>query len=178
MSEVNMKVKEALIKMIGNVQANPDSSIVPYTASTELVEDVRCRAKVRNLPEVIIDEPPVLAGQDAGLSPVEHILIALGTCQEIMFAAYASVMDIPLDSVKVDLKANLDVKGLFGLDESVPAGFTDITYETTLVNPADNATLMKLVEAAESHCPVLDMLTREVPVSGNVTINGQDMNSI
>lgn len=173
MSEVNLKVKEAITNLLGNVQANPDSSNVPYSASTELVEDVRCSAKVRNLPEVIIDEPPVLAGKDAGLSPVEHILIALGTCQEIMIAAYASVMDIPLDSVKVDLKSNLDVKGLLGLDESVPAGFTDITYYTTIESPADQEALKKLVEAAESNCPVLDMLTRQVPVSGNVTLNGQ-----
>ncbi len=178
MSEVNLQVKEAMMKMIGHIQANPDASIVPYSATTELLENVRCSAKVRNLPEVIIDEPPVLAGQDAGLSPVEHILIALGTCQEIMYAAYASVMDIPLDSVKVNLKANLDVKGLFGLDPAVPAGFTDIAFETTLDSPADNATLLKLVEAAESNCPVMDMLTRKVPVTGNVTINGVDMANI
>ncbi len=178
MSEVNLKVKEALTKMIANVQANPNSSVVPYSATTQLLENVRCSGKVRNMPEVIIDEPPVLAGGDAGLSPVDHILIALGTCQEIMYSAYASVMDIPLDSVKCNLKANLDVKGLFGLDESVPAGFTDISFETFIESPADTDSLMKLAHAAESHCPVLDMLTRQVPVSGNVTINGKDMGSI
>ena len=127
---------------------------------------------------MIIDEPPILAGKNAGMSPVELVLVSLGTCQEIMYAAYASVMDIPLDSVKVNVKGSLDLKGLFGMDESVPAGFTDIAFETTLESTADNQSLLKLVQAAESNCPVLDMLTRQVPVGGTVTINGQDMKNL
>jgi uncharacterized OsmC-like protein len=67
---------------------------------------------------------------------------------------------------------------MFGLDETVPAGFTDITFQTTIESSADDDALLKLVEAAESNCPVFDMLTRQVPVDGAVTINGRDMNSL
>ena len=176
MSQAN--VKEAMMKIIGGIQENPNKSKAVYRVSTEWVEDVRCKAQVRDFPPMIIDEPPVLAGKDAGMSPVELVLVSLGTCQEIMYAAYASVMDIPLDSVKVNVKGNLDLKGLFGMDESVPAGFTDIAFETTLESTADNESLLKLVQAAESNCPVLDMLTRQVPVDGTVTINGVDMDSM
>ena len=176
MSQAN--VKEAMMKIIGGIQENPAKANAVYRVSTELVEDVRCSAQVRDFPTMIIDEPPVLAGKDAGMSPVELVLVALGTCQEIMYSAYASVMEIPLNSVKVNVKGNLDLRGLFGMDETVPAGFTDITFETTLDSPADNASLLKLVEAAESNCPVLDMLTRQVPVNGTVSINGQDMKTL
>jgi uncharacterized OsmC-like protein len=176
MSQAN--VKEAMMKIIGGIQEDPSKSKAVYRVSTEWVEDVRCTAQVRDFPPMIIDEPPVLAGKDAGMSPVELVLVSLGTCQEIMYAAYASVMDIPLDSVKVNVKGNLDLKGLFGMDESVPAGFTDIAFETTIVSTADNESLLKLVQAAESNCPVLDMLTRQVPVDGTVTINGQDMKTL
>jgi putative redox protein len=112
------------------------------------------------------------------MSPVELVLVSLGTCQEIMYSAYESVMDIPLTSVKVNIRSNLDHKGLFGMDETVPAGFTDIAFETTLVSSADNESLLKLVNAAESNCPVLDMLTRPVTVTGTVSINGNDMNCL
>ena len=176
MSQAN--VKEAMMKIIGGIQEDPNKSKAVYRVSTEWIEDVRCTAQVRDFPPMIIDEPPVLAGKDAGMSPVELVLVSLGTCQEIMYAAYASVMDIPLDSVKVNVKGNLDLKGLFGMDEAVPAGFTDIAFETTIVSTADNESLLKLVQAAESNCPVLDMLTRQVPVDGTVTINGQDMKTL
>jgi uncharacterized OsmC-like protein len=171
-------VKNAMMTIIGGIQENPSKSKAVYRVSTEWVEDVRCTAQVRDFPSMTIDEPPVLAGKDAGMSPVELVLVSLGTCQEIMYSAYASVMDIPLTSVKVNIRGNLDLKGLFGMDETVPAGFTDIAFETTLVSPADNESLLKLVDAAESNCPVLDMLTRPVTVTGTVSINGNDMNSL
>jgi len=171
-------VKNAMMKIITGIQENPSSSKVFFRAATEWEEDVRCTAKVRNFPPMTIDEPPVLGGQDAGHNPVELVLVALGTCQEIMYSAYASVMGITLDSVKVNAKGNLDLKGMFGLDETVPAGFTDIQFETTLESAADDDALIKLVETAESNCPVLDMLTRQVPVNGTVTINGHDMSRL
>jgi uncharacterized OsmC-like protein len=176
MSQEN--VKNALMKVIEGVQANPDNAKVFFKASTQWEEDVRCTAKVRDFDAITIDEPPVLGGQDAGVNPVELVLVALGTCQEIMYSAYASVMGIPLDSVKVNLKGNLDLRGLFGLDESVPAGYTDISFETTLESSADTDSLLKLVNAAESNCPVLDIVTRQVPVNGSVIINGTDMKSL
>lgn len=171
-------VKEAAMKIIGGIQENPAKAKAVYRVSTELVEDVRCEAKVRDFPVMTIDEPPVLAGKDAGMSPVELVLVALGTCQEIMYAAYASVMEIPLDSVKVDVKGDLDLRGLFGLDEAVPAGFTNITFETTIKSSASNEELANLAQAAESNCPVLDMLTRQVAVSGDIIINGQHIDSL
>lgn len=176
MSQAN--VKEAMMKIINGIQENPATSKVFFRAATEWQEDVRCIAQVRDFPPMVIDEPPVLGGQDAGQNPVELVLVALGTCQEIMYSAYASVMGVPLDSVKVNAKGNLDLKGMFGLDETVPAGFTDISFETTIESSADNASLVKLVEAAESNCPVLDILTRQVTVNGTVTINGNDMNDL
>lgn len=171
-------VKNAMMKIITGIQENPNSSKVFFRAATKWEEDVRCSAQVRDFPPMVIDEPPVLGGQDAGQNPVELVLVALGTCQEIMYSAYASVMDIPIDTVKVNVKGNLDLKGMFGLDKSVPAGFTDITFETTIESSADDESLLKLVEAAESNCPVLDMLSRQVPVDGTVTINGRDMSSM
>lgn len=171
-------VKTAMMKIINGIQENPNSSHVFFKAATQWEEDVRCSAQVRDFPPMTIDEPPVLGGQDAGQNPVELVLVALGTCQEIMYSAYASVMDIPLDSVKVNVKGNLDLKGMFGLDAEVPAGFTDITFQTSIESNADNATLLKLVEAAETNCPVLDILTRQIPVEGNVSINGTDMKSL
>ena len=49
------------------------------------------------------------------------------------------------------MKGHRDLKGLFGMDESVPAGFKKICYETSLEKPADSETLRKLVQVVESH---------------------------
>lgn len=103
---------------------------------------------------------------------MELLLVALGSCQEIMYAAMAAMMGIKLNEVKVNLKGSLDLKGLFGMDPAIPAGYQKITFETFLSSSAPEEDLRKLIEAVERHCPVLDTLVRPIEVTGKVTING------
>ncbi len=168
-------LKTALSKTVQGIQANPAMSRVVFEAQTALVEDVRCTGHVRNFAPIVVDEPPELGGQDKGANPVELLLVALGACQEIMYSAMAAMMGIRLDEVKVSLKGTLDLKGLFGMDPAIPPGYQKIAYETILRSPASEEELRKLVEAVESHCPVLDTLVRPVEVTGRVTINSVAM---
>ncbi len=168
-------VKAALLKSIAGIQSNPGAAKVVFRAETQLEEDVRCSAQVRDFAPIIVDEPPELGGADAAANPVELLLVALGACQEIMYSAYASVMGVQLNSVKVNLRGYLDLRGLFGMDPSVPPGYQKIIFETVVDSPADLETLKKLVDTVESHCPVLDSLVRSIEVSGQVSINGQLM---
>jgi putative redox protein len=165
-------LKDALSKTVQGIQQNPVMSQVVFEARTALVEGVRCTGQVRDFAPIVVDEPPELGGGDKGANPVELLLVSLGSCQEIMYAAMASMMGIKLDEVKVNLKGSLDLKGLFGMDPSVPPGYQKISYETILKSSAPEAELRKLIEAVESHCPVLDTLVRPIAVSGKVTING------
>lgn len=164
-------VKAALMKTIAGIQGNGGAAKVVFRADTRLEEDVRCSARVREFAPIMIDEPPELGGQDKGANPAELVLVALGACQEIMYSALASMMGIKLDEVKVNLKGTLDLKGLFGMDPSIPPGYQKIAYETTLKSPAPKEELDKLVEAVERHCPILDTLVRPIEVTGKVTIN-------
>lgn len=171
-------VKEALMNTIGGIQERPGTSNVVFRAETELVEDVRCTARVRDFSPITVDEPPELGGQDSAANPVELVLVALGTCQEIMYSAYAAVMDIQLDSVKVNVRGYLDLKGLFGLDPSIPPGYKRITFDTEIESPAGDESLRKLVETVEGHCPVLDILSRPQSVSGTAKVHGRELHSL
>jgi len=166
-------VKAALMQSIAGIQSNPGAAKVVFRAETQLEEDVRCSARVRDFAPIIVDEPPELGGADAAANPVELLLVALGACQEIMYSAYASVMGVQLNSVKVNLRGYLDLRGLFGLAPNIPPGYQKVVFETLLDSPADMETLKKLAETVESHCPVMDTLVRAIEVSGQVTINGQ-----
>ncbi|MEW5788443.1 MAG: OsmC family protein [Pseudomonadota bacterium] len=166
-------VKAALMQAIAGIQGNPGAAKVVFRADTQLEEDVRCCAQVREFAPIIVDEPPELGGKDAGANPVELLLVALGACQEIMYSAYASVMGVQLDGVKVNLRGYLDLRGLFGLDPAIPAGYQKVIFETEVSSTADEATLRKLVQTVESHCPVLDTLVRAIEVRGSVKLNGK-----
>jgi len=172
------QVKDALLNTINNIKENPATSNVVFRAETKWEEDVRCSVNIRDFPAFTIDEPPELGGQDSASNPVELVLGALGACQEIMYSAYASVMDIKLDSVQVDVRGYLDLKGLFGMDEEIPAGFKRVSFDTKIVSDADETALMELINTVENHCPVLDILTRAQTVNGTASVNGKKLVSL
>lgn len=165
-------LKGKLLQVIEAIKENGEAAKAQFRAQTSLVENLRCEGRIRDFEKLTIDEPNEVGGGNAGPNPIELGLVALGTCQKIMYAAYAAVMGIPLDEVKIDVRGDLDFRGLFGMDESIPSGYTKIEYKTTIKSPADEETIRKLVEVVESHCPILDSFTRPVEVAGTVEING------
>jgi putative redox protein len=170
-------VRDALTRTIANINTNPKLSNVVFKAETEWEKDTLCNVRIREFPGFKIDEPPELGGQDTAPNPVEMVLAALGTCQEIMYSAYASLMGIQLDSIHVTARGYLDLKGQLGLDQSVPPGYKRIVFETDIDSPASDEALSCLVDTVESHCPVLDILKRAQQVSGSVTVHGSRLAS-
>ncbi len=61
--------------------------------------------------------------------------------------------------------------GFFGVGEVAP-GFHDVTYTVDIASSAPAADIARLVEAVNSHCPVLDILQQPVPVHGEFRLNG------
>lgn len=165
-------IKHSLLHKIDAVRRGKVASRLVFRAETKLDEGLRCTARVRGFPELVIDEPSDLGGDDAGMNPVEILLIALGTCQEIIYSAYAAVLDIPLDEVSVNVKGYIDIRGLLAMEESVPAGYQHITYETSITSSSDAKAIQRLVAMVERHCPLLDTLRRPVEVNGTVSLNG------
>ncbi len=168
-----LTLADQLLATIAQLKSNPALARSVFRAETQLVERVQCRGKVRDFPELTIDEPEALGGTNSAMNPVELVLIALGACQEIMYAAYAAVAGIQIDQVSVNVKGFLDVQGLFGLNPDVPPGFQSIEFQTSIASPESSEKIQGLVEMVESHCPVLDTLVRSIPTRGKVLHNGE-----
>lgn len=176
-----MVAREMIASILGTtiagIQKNPNSGKVVFRAATKLERNVCCSAQVRDFAPMMVDEPPELGGADQAMNPVELILAALGTCQEIMYAAYASVLDVQLDGVSVDCKGNLDLRGLFGMEETVPSGYSKIRFETNISSPESPDKIRNLVQAVEEHCPVLDTLVRPMTIKGAISLNGEPLHT-
>ena len=54
--------------------------------------------------ELHADEPPILAGNDDGANPVEHLLHALASCVTTSMVAHAAVKGISIDELEADLE--------------------------------------------------------------------------
>jgi putative redox protein len=157
-----MALKEIIAETQANLRADADNGRAVFSVDSEQVENLR-EAKIRQF-SLIVDEPPTLGGSDAGPNPVELVLAALATCQEITYRAYATALGVPLESVSVKLDGVLDLRGFFAVDERVRPGFTGVQGTVTLKSSASREELAKLKEVVDAHCPVLDILRAPVPV--------------
>lgn len=166
------RIGQALQTAVQQLQrVPPEKALMEFVAETEWVQDFLSRTSIRNF-EVVVDEPESLGGSNAGPNPMELLLAALGTCQVILFAAYATFLQVPLEGLRVRVSGRLDPRGFFGVAE-VPCGYQAVNYEIHLEGPAEAEQVRQLAELAESRCPVLDTLQRPIPVQGRVFLRGQ-----
>jgi putative redox protein len=158
-----MALKDIIVETQTDLLANPDHAIATFSVDSRQVEGLRSETKIRQF-NVTVDEPPNLGGTDTGPNPVEFVLAALATCQEITYRAYATALGIPLESVSVTLEGSLDLRGFFAVKGGVRAGFNDVRGVVNLKSSAPDAELAKLKDVVDAHCPVLDILRAPVPV--------------
>jgi uncharacterized OsmC-like protein len=71
-------------------------------------------------------EPPVLLANNEGANPVEFRLRALAQCVTTTFVLHAMARDITIKELSTELNRNIDLQGLLGLDDGVPAGYEQV----------------------------------------------------
>jgi len=135
-----------------------------FTSESRLGAGFRSDVSLRGH-ALTVDEPHGIGGGDAGPTPVELVLAALGTCQEITYRAFATALSIPLAGVAVTVEGDIDFRGFFAIDEAIRPGFERMRVSVKLTSTADDQALQRLVDIVNRHCPVLDMLTTPVPVT-------------
>ena len=100
--------------------------------------------------------------QREGPSPVELILAALATCQEITYKAFATASGINIESVSVNLTGTLDF--FLALNKNTRPGFQSISGTVDIKSSSSKAEIDKLIDTVNTHCPVLDILSKGVPI--------------
>ena len=126
-------LKQALERTIGVVSNDPAKARLLFRTRSRLLDGVRCSAEVRDFPPIVVDEPAELGGSNAGPNPVELVWSPSRPARN-MYAAYAVLA----------LKPGQRQRGTrrpwaVGLDESVPAGYRKVSFETVIKSPADLA---------------------------------------
>lgn len=109
-------------------------------------------------------EPPVLLGNNEGANPVEFLLHALAGCVTTTLVLHAAARGIAIRQLSTELDGDLDVRGLLGLDESVPAGYEKIRIRMNVAADCSDEELDELLAFTRSHSPVCNTVCRPVPV--------------
>ncbi|MHC4173673.1 MAG: OsmC family protein [Planctomycetota bacterium] len=107
------------------------------------------------------DEPPILAGEDKGASPMECLLHALAGCLTTTLVYHAAVRGIEIQEIESRLEGDLDIRGFMGLSEDVRKGFENI--RVTFKVKTDEENIEKLKELTKFSA-VFDAVSNTTPV--------------
>ena len=156
-------LKETISNLQKDFTANPKNAVVQYESNSILKEGLQSVVTLRGH-KLVIDEPKSFGGKDEGPSPVELILAALATCQEITYKAFATAVGINIESVSVELKGELDLQGFLALNKDTRPGFQSISGTVDIKSSSPKAEIDRLIDTVNTHCPVLDILSKGVPI--------------
>lgn len=149
--------------------SDPARAQVKFRAHHDLTGPTEVTVKVGSGHHFAVDEPEALGGGNTAANPVEYALASLGSCQAISYRVWAAELGVELDKVEVEIEGDIDLRGFFGLDETVRPGFNAIRMRVRLMGPEPAARYEKLAAAVDAHCPVLDLFRNPVLVERELT---------
>lgn len=144
--------------------ANPDSSLVRLTATSHVAGITGVRPVQMGQYIVISDSAPGLAGHSLGPSSPEMLLGALASCLVHTYLLQATLLEIPLDAVEVEIRGALDMGPVVGLPHEGKILMEQLSYVPTITSPADPAQIEQLHQAVEEGCAVLNTLRSPMAV--------------
>ncbi|MDF1750311.1 MAG: OsmC family protein [Alphaproteobacteria bacterium] len=145
------------------IDREPGKAIAHFDVQSRQIKGLHSEVETRDF-MLTVDEPKSLGGQNLGPNPVELVLAAIASCQEITYRLYADRLGIPLDGVSVAVKGDIDLRGLFALDPGIRPGLRGLDIQVELDSTAPAAELDRLKRTVDAHCPVLDIIRNATPV--------------
>lgn len=164
------KIREAVVRLTEGISRNPQFAHTVFKVSTSSTEGDRLmmKSEIRSF-GVSMDEPHDLGGDDTAPNPVEMVLAAFGSCQAIVYRAFAVALGMDIRKIEVHANGYLDLRGFLNMAD-VPAGFSNVTFTTRVVSPESPERIRQLAGLVEKHSPVMDTLQRPVAVRGKVEL--------
>lgn len=112
-------------------------------------------------------------GNDAGPGPSVLERAALGSCLAIGYSKYAAILEVPIDNLRVEVEADVDARGSFGIDNVSP-GYKALRYNVFIESSASEEAIREVIEKADKHSPVLHNYTDSNSVEREVYITTQE----
>jgi len=152
-------------------KAAPDT-IKTLKSKTVLEGQFKNLNYIRDLEPVVVDEPPVLLGEDTAPNPSEMALLSLGSCLSVGVQANASARGIKLSKLEIDLEGDINITAVWGtgdIDPNKKLGVTEVRAMFTIEAPeTTKEELEALVQHAIKWSPVANTYINAVALSGKL----------
>jgi len=147
-----------------------DGSLGPTPLRAQATAEGRSgvrRIRIRDF-QVITDSPPDFAGYDLGPSSPELMVGALGSCLNHSYLIRAAALDVPIESIEVEVEAYIDPRAGSPGHETTPVYPQNISYVVRIESPAPAADIQRLKDNVDTACPILNLLKNPQTIGGHI----------
>ena len=169
---------EKMFGTIAKMKDNGDLAAFRFSARNQWVEGTASTSTIYEWYGAVSDQVHVeeftytadhpTLGHGHGPTPQEYVLHALAACITAGIATGAAARKIELESVSSTVSADIDVRGVLGIDPEVRKGFSNVRVDFDVRADADQDTIDALVASATKYSAVFDMLSNPTDVEVNV----------
>ena len=106
------------------------------------------------------DYPDEMGGMSKGPTVCEMCMASIGSCISQTIVAYATMIGVQLDSIRIQTEGDVDIRGFTGVSEDVRPGAEEFRMDIHLESKtASKEQLEKLYELGKKFSPAIDTLT-------------------
>ena len=114
---------------------------------------------------------PKYGGSNEGPNPGIFGRAALGTCLAISYGMWAARLDVPLESVEVDIHADYDVRGELAVSPDVRPAYSAVRYVVRVESQASEVDVLRVLDTADRYSSYVDLFAHGVPLQREVQIS-------
>jgi uncharacterized OsmC-like protein len=171
----------ALGEVVEAIQADPGKAKVGFHVTTRWTGQTRSETTVEAITlggerierdfRIVVDEPNELLGTNAAPNPQELLMSAVNACMMVGYVAGAATQGIELESLEIETKGDLDLRGFLGLSDEVPAGYRNIDYDVRIKGNGTAAQFAQIHETVMATSPNYFNMSRPIRMNGRLIVS-------
>ena len=169
----NDKIRAAVTRVSTVLAQRPEFGYGTKVSTAKIVGGLTCEIREGDY-TFLADMPQQIGGEAAGPTPGVYGRAALGSCLAIGYMMKAAAMNIPIESLEVEIQADFDDGALLGTAPAdVPPGYLEVRYSVTIDSDAPEEAIVQMLDEADRHSPYLDVFRRAQTCRRQVNITRQ-----
>lgn len=174
---INVDDVKGLIEAVKN---NPSEGATHWKVTSAWQGRTHMRAQVESLDiggktvkrpfTINIDEPLELGGGNTYANPQETLIAALNACMMVGYVALCSLHGIALEKLEIQTEGDIDLRGFFGLDSAIPAGYKSLNYTVRIKGDASKEQFARIHEMVKATSPNYYNVSRPVTLNSTLVI--------
>ncbi len=167
--EGDTQIREALERNVKVVSRRPEIGRGTATTKAVLRPGLDCTV-TEGSHELRVGMTEKYGGRGGAPNPGVLGRGALASCLLIGYGMWAARLNVPCDSIEVEVQDDYDVSGELGINDDVRPGYSAVRYIVTVVSSSSEQDVQRMLDTADRHSSYRDIFANGVPLSREVRI--------